>query len=101
MAKLTAADRKKIPTKDFALPGRKEPIKDKSHAKAALTMGMRDKSSSQKATIRAAVHRKFPELGNGAEKKKTGARPREGSGMKHEAHHAIGSHEGRTLGFKK
>lgn len=32
MAKLTAAGRKKIPTKEFAGPGRSYPVEDRSHA---------------------------------------------------------------------
>jgi hypothetical protein len=63
MAKLSAAQRRKLPAKDFALGKGKEPINDRSHAEAALTMGMRNKSPEQKARIRAAVHRKYPDLG--------------------------------------
>lgn len=36
MAKLDAAERKKIPTKDFAGPDRSYPIEDKNHARNAL-----------------------------------------------------------------
>jgi hypothetical protein len=36
MAKLTAAARKKIPTKSFAGPERSYPIQDRSHAANAL-----------------------------------------------------------------
>ena len=78
MAKLTAAKRKKIPGREFALSGRREPINDKSHAKAALTMGMRDKSPAEKAKNRAAVHRKFPDLG----KKKEGTSMKKTMGSK-------------------
>ena len=35
MAKLTAAKRRKIPSADFAGPGRSYPIPDKAHAVAA------------------------------------------------------------------
>jgi hypothetical protein len=35
MAKLTAAARNKIPGGEFALPGRRYPIEDPGHAKAA------------------------------------------------------------------
>lgn len=80
MAKLKAAERKKLPARDFALGKGHEPIEDRSHARAALTMGMRDKSPAQKARIRAAVHRKYPDMAKG----KTDA--------KHEPHNAIGSH---------
>lgn len=38
VAKLTAKQRKKIPSKDFGLPGkRKYPVQDKAHARAALS----------------------------------------------------------------
>ena len=36
MAKLTAADRRALPSKVFAGPDRSFPIPDKNHAKAAL-----------------------------------------------------------------
>lgn len=36
MAKLTTAARKRIPSKEFAGPGRSYPIPDKSHARNAL-----------------------------------------------------------------
>lgn len=36
MARLTAAQRRRLPAKDFAGPGRSFPINDKNHARAAL-----------------------------------------------------------------
>lgn len=66
MAKLSTVTRKSLPTTEFALPGqRKDPIPDKSHAKAALTMGMRDESPADKAQIRAAVRKKYPGMMGG------------------------------------
>ena len=38
MAKLTAAQRKKLPKKDFAGPGRSFPVNDRAHATAALRL---------------------------------------------------------------
>jgi hypothetical protein len=71
MAKLDTAERKALPTSKFALPAqRKDPIPDKSHAKAALTMGMHDASPSQKAEIRSNVHKDSPTVGK-SEKKDT------------------------------
>jgi hypothetical protein len=35
MAKLTTEQRKKLPSSDFALPGRRYPIEDKAHARDA------------------------------------------------------------------
>ena len=64
MAKLDTKERKALTTSKFALPAqRKDPIPDKSHARAALTMGMRDASPSEKAEIRSNVHKDFPSVG--------------------------------------
>jgi hypothetical protein len=70
MAKLTSKDRQKIPSKDFALPGKGEgksgkgsgsyPIPDKSHARNALA---RASGKSVESTVRAKVHAKFPDIG--------------------------------------
>lgn len=38
MARLTAAQRKKLPKKTFAGPGRSFPIPDANHARAALSL---------------------------------------------------------------
>lgn len=61
MAKLTAAQRKKLPKKTFAGPGRSFPINDKNHARAALSMVGRAKnlSPAQKATIKAKARKKL------------------------------------------
>lgn len=63
--KLTAHARKKIPTKSFALPGRRYPIEDKSHARAALSMVSQHGSPSEKKEVRAKVHEKYPNMGKG------------------------------------
>lgn len=68
MAKLTAAERKKIPASDFALPGGRYPIEDKAHARNALARGAQNASPEDLAKIRAKVHSKFPGIG---QKKKT------------------------------
>lgn len=70
MAKLTAGDRRALPSKDFALPGKGKgpqgkgsgsyPIPDKSHAKDALARVSQHGSSKEKSEVRAAVKRKFP-----------------------------------------
>lgn len=61
MARLTAADRKSLPKKDFAGPGRSFPIPDKDHARAALIDVGRAKglSSGEKAHIRAVAREKL------------------------------------------
>lgn len=64
MSKLTAGERKEIPTEEFALPGeRKFPIEDRSHAQNALARAAQSGVSSIKAKVTAAVHRKFPDMG--------------------------------------
>jgi hypothetical protein len=63
MAKLTAKTRNAIPGKDFALPGRRYPIEDKSHARNALSRVSGNGTSAEKAKVRAAVHRKYPGIG--------------------------------------
>ena len=63
MGKLTARGRKQIKTKNFALAGRKFPIHDRAHAKAALSMVGAHGTAEEKRKVRAAVHRKYPTLG--------------------------------------
>jgi len=63
MAKLTAAARNKIKGSNFALPGRRYPIADASHARNALARVSQHGSSEEKAKVRAAVHRKYPGIG--------------------------------------
>ena len=60
MAKLTAAARKKIPTKSFAGPDRSYPIQNASHARNALARVSQHGTSDLKAKVRAAVRRKYP-----------------------------------------
>lgn len=63
MAKLTAATRNKIPTKEFAGPDRSYPIEDKSHARNALSRVSQHGSSAVKAEVRHKVHAKYPGIG--------------------------------------
>lgn len=63
MAKLTAATRRRIPGSSFALPGRRYPIEDASHARNALSRVSQFGSPSERATVRSAVSRKFPGIG--------------------------------------
>lgn len=69
MAVLSSASRKKMPKKEFALPGKKSggkggyPIPDASHGRNALARVSEFGSSSEKATVRAKVHAKFPGIG--------------------------------------
>jgi hypothetical protein len=67
---LTAAGRRALPSKDFALPGKGEgkdgkgsgsyPIPDRGHAKAALSRAAANASPAEQAKIKAKVHAKFP-----------------------------------------
>ena len=70
MAKLTSAARKSLPKSDFAIPGKAPgsgsfPLPDRSHARNALARASGKPVESQ---VRAAVHRKFPNLGVGGKK---------------------------------
>lgn len=79
MAKLTAAARKNIPKSQMAVPGKGRsksgggavsgsyPIPDASHARNALA---RSSGKPVQAQVRAAVNRKFPNIGKTAAKKK-------------------------------
>jgi hypothetical protein len=65
MAKLTTADRGKIPTGEFALPGRRYPVEDEAHARNALSRVAQDGTPAEKATVRRKVRRLFPGLKQG------------------------------------
>lgn len=79
MAILKAAQRKRLPSSSFALPGKGEgksgkgsgsyPIPDASHARNALARVSQFGSSSEKAAVRAKVKAKFPGIGKGSSKK--------------------------------
>ena len=66
MAKLTAAERKKLPSSDFAMPGeRKYPIEDKAHAQNALARVAQHGTPEEKKMVRGAVMRKYHGMMNG------------------------------------
>jgi len=61
MAKLTAAERRKIPTKVFGLPEkRKYPLEDEGHARAALSRAAANASPEEQKRIRNKVHSLYP-----------------------------------------
>jgi hypothetical protein len=62
MAKLTAASRNKIPTKNFAGPDRSYPVNDLNHARNALSRVSQFGTDSLKARVREKVFKKFPDL---------------------------------------
>ena len=81
MAKLKGWQRKKLPTGDFALPGRRYPINDASHARNALSRVSANGTPEEKAKVRAAVHRKYPSIGATEKRPRHGGfydRPRSG-----------------------
>ena len=69
---LNAAERRALPDKDFALPGKGKgpegkqagsyPIPDLTHARAALAMVAKYGTPEEKEKVRAAVKRKFPDI---------------------------------------
>jgi hypothetical protein len=61
---LTAKARQHISKKNFALPGGRYPIHDKAHARNALARVSQYGTSSEKAKVRAAVSKKYPNIGN-------------------------------------
>jgi hypothetical protein len=67
MSKLTSKERKHIPEGEFAGPDRSYPIEDRNHARNALA---RASGKPIEGRIRAAVHRKYPDIGKKGESKK-------------------------------
>lgn len=58
MAKLTAKTRARIPTSEFALPGKRAyPVQDKAHAVAAKSRAAQFASPAEKAQIDAKANR--------------------------------------------
>jgi hypothetical protein len=73
MAILKAAQRKRMPASQFALPGKGEgksgkgagayPVNDAAHARAALSRVSQFGTAAEKATVRRKVAQKFPGMG--------------------------------------
>ena len=59
MAKLTSAKRNALPGSVFALPGRRYPIPDRSHAQNALARVSQHGTPTEKAAVRSKVKAKF------------------------------------------
>lgn len=80
MATLSSKQRKAMPAKSFALPGKGAgpqgkgagayPIHDKAHARNALSRVAQHGTPTEKSKVRAAVHRKFPDIGRDTQAKK-------------------------------
>lgn len=65
MAKLTTKARKAIPSDKFALPGRRYPIENASHARAALSRASANATPAEQKIIRAKVKRRYPGIKQG------------------------------------
>lgn len=63
MAKLSAARRNALPSKDFAGPDRSYPIEDENHARNALSRVSQNGSPALKKKVRAKVRAKYPGIG--------------------------------------
>jgi hypothetical protein len=63
MAPLTTAGRRRLSTSSFALPGRRYPANDASHARNALSRVSQHGTPEEKAAVRAKVHARFPTIG--------------------------------------
>lgn len=62
MSKLSAADRRALPAKDFALGRGHYPIEDEGHAHAALSEVSQHGTPAEQATVKAKVHAKYPNM---------------------------------------
>jgi len=62
MAKLTAKGRKRVKSSNFALPKRRYPIHDISHARNALARVSQHGTPNEKRTVRRKVYAKYPSL---------------------------------------
>jgi len=82
MAVLSTKKRQSLKSSQFALPGKGEgkggkgagsyPIPDASHARNALARVAQHGTASEKAKVRSAVARKFPDIGQAGKAKKSG-----------------------------
>lgn len=68
MAKLSAADRKKLPDTAFALKGRRYPIHDEAHARDALARVSANGTLDERLAVHRAVKKKHPGISVGAVK---------------------------------
>jgi hypothetical protein len=59
---LTAKGRNRISEGNFALPGRRYPIHDISHARNALARVSQHGTSAEQKQVRSAVHAAYPSL---------------------------------------
>jgi hypothetical protein len=62
MTKLTTDDRNRLPDSEFALPGGRYPIPDRSHAQNALARVSQNGTPEEKAVVRAKVRARFRDM---------------------------------------
>jgi len=73
--KLSTEARNKLPDSDFVFPeDRRYPIHDKNHARNALARVAQHGTPEEKAKVRAAVHRRYPGIGQEKPSKKKAAK---------------------------
>ena len=112
MAKLTSKNRNALPSKDFAVPARKYPVNDRSHARNALARVSQYGTPKEKAEVRRKVAEKFPGMGKESRMKsdkRVGGMKKEASGTKrakmhkgeHKGHKAITAQTGYAMKRKK
>lgn len=66
MGTLTTKQRAQLPSSDFAIPERRSyPIQDEAHARDALSRVAANGTPAEKARVRAAVHKRYPDIGSG------------------------------------
>ncbi len=63
--RLSASNRNALPASDFALPGRRYPVENASHARNALARVAQHGTGAEKARVRSVVKRKFPGIKEG------------------------------------
>lgn len=63
---LTTKGRDRLDDSSFALPGRRYPIHDAAHARNALARVAQHGTPAEQEKVRAAVHRRFPDIGKTA-----------------------------------
>lgn len=62
MAKLSSKQRNDLPASDFSGPDRSYLIENSSHARNALARAAQHASTSEKASIKAKVRRRYPNI---------------------------------------
>lgn len=90
--KLSAHARDSLPDSDFALPGRRYPIHDENHARNALSRVSEYGTPEEKAKVRAAVHKRYPNIGDESDGKMEDADVEKGDATA-EVEHEAGEEE--------